>query len=137
MFGEGDRRAAFQGRDAFREENEEVYADLLAALELIGSHLKLLQNPPEEVVPLFRRVTELGADLRFVMESDDEEYVYWVEKRGRGCFLQATPIDVSEHALRTPLQPGGNGRAHLGDAGGVGRLRVRRRNGWACGTRAA
>jgi ATP-dependent DNA helicase DinG len=29
------------------------------------------------------------------MEEDDERYVYWVEKRGRGCFLQATPIDVS------------------------------------------
>jgi len=95
LFGEGDRRAAFQGRGAFREENEEVYSDVLAALELIGSHLKLIQNPPEEIVPLFRRVTELGANLRFVMESDDEEYVYWVEKRGRGVYLQATPIDVS------------------------------------------
>jgi ATP-dependent DNA helicase DinG len=29
------------------------------------------------------------------MEEDDERYVYWVERRGRGCFLQATPIDVS------------------------------------------
>ena len=29
------------------------------------------------------------------MEEDDENLVYWVEKRGRGCFLQATPIDVS------------------------------------------
>jgi ATP-dependent DNA helicase DinG len=34
--------------------------------------------------------------LRFIMEEDDEEkYVFWVEKRGRACFLQATPIDVS------------------------------------------
>jgi ATP-dependent DNA helicase DinG len=30
-----------------------------------------------------------------VMEENDERYVYWMEKRGRGCFLQATPIDVS------------------------------------------
>ena len=30
------------------------------------------------------------------MEEDDENFVYWVEKRGRGCFLQATPIDVSD-----------------------------------------
>jgi ATP-dependent DNA helicase DinG len=95
LFGEGDRRAAFQGRDAFREENEDIYSDLLAALGLIGSHLKLLQNPPDEVVPLSRRTVELNQGLRFVMESDEEEFVYWVEKRGRGCFLQATPIDVS------------------------------------------
>ncbi len=28
-------------------------------------------------------------------EDDEEEYVFWMEKRGRGTFLQATPIDVS------------------------------------------
>jgi ATP-dependent DNA helicase DinG len=95
LFGEGDRRVAFTGRDAFREDNEEIYADLLAALDLIGSHLKLLQNPPEEIQPLFRRAMELSMGLRFVMEEDDERFVYWMEKRGRGCFLQATPIDVS------------------------------------------
>jgi ATP-dependent DNA helicase DinG len=95
LFGAGEGRSPFQGRAAFREENEELYAGLLAILELIGSHLKLLHNPPEEIVPLFRRTLELGVALRFVMEEEDEEYVFWVEKRGRGCFLQATPIDVS------------------------------------------
>jgi len=95
LFGDTERRMAFQGRDSFREENDEIYSDLLAALDLIGSHLRLLQNPPEEIVPLVRRTLELGLALRFVMEEDDERYVYWVERRGRGCFLQATPIDVS------------------------------------------
>ncbi|HTS29580.1 MAG TPA: ATP-dependent DNA helicase [Bryobacteraceae bacterium] len=95
LFGEAERRVAFQGREAFREANEEIYCDLLAALSLTVSHLKLLKNPPEEVNPLLRRATELDQGLRFVMESDDENYVYWLEKRGRGCFLQATPIDVS------------------------------------------
>jgi ATP-dependent DNA helicase DinG len=95
LFGEGDRRVAFQGRDAFREANEEAYSDLLAVLELIGSNLRLLQNPPEEIQPLTRRTGELAMALRFVMEEDDERYVYWVEKRGRGCFLQATPIEVA------------------------------------------
>jgi ATP-dependent DNA helicase DinG len=95
LFGEGDRRAAFQGRPAFREENEEIYSGLLAAFDLIGSHLKAIQNPPDEVGPLQRRAEEIGRSLRFVMESDEEEYVYWVEKRGRGCFIQATPINVA------------------------------------------
>jgi ATP-dependent DNA helicase DinG len=95
LFGEGDRRVAFTGREAFREDNEEIYSDLLASLDLIGSHLKLLQHPPEEVVPLFRRTAELNMGLRFLMENDDERYVYWMEKRGRGVFLQATPIEVS------------------------------------------
>jgi ATP-dependent DNA helicase DinG len=95
LFGEADRRVAFTGRDAFREDNEEAYSDLLVALDLVGSHLKLLQNPPEEIVPLFRRTQELREGLRFVLEEDDERFVYWMEKRGRGIFLQATPIEVA------------------------------------------
>jgi ATP-dependent DNA helicase DinG len=95
LFGEGDRRAAFHGRRAFVEENEEIYTGLLAAFELIGSHLGALQNPPDEVGPLQRRAEDLRRSLRFAVESDDEEYVYWVEKRGRGCFIQATPINVA------------------------------------------
>jgi ATP-dependent DNA helicase DinG len=95
LFGEVDRRVAFTGREAFREANEEIYSDLLAALDLIRSHLELMKDPPDEVMPLVRRAAELRDALRFVMEEDDERFVYWVEKRGRGCFLQATPIDVS------------------------------------------
>jgi hypothetical protein len=57
--GRGQRRVAFQGRDAFREENDEVYQNLMAALELLGSHLKLLKDPPEEIIPLARRNQEL------------------------------------------------------------------------------
>src|ERR1035437_4063394 len=40
-------------------------------------------------------MAEPDADFDTLMEEDDENFVYWVEKRGRGCFLQATPIDVS------------------------------------------
>ena len=95
LFGTGDGRAPFLARQEFREENDEVYTSLSGALDLIGSHLKLVHSPPDEIVPLFRRTAELAMALRFVMEEDDDRYVYWVEKRGRGCFLQATPIDVA------------------------------------------
>src|SRR5471032_3165934 len=81
LFGEGDRRVAFTGRKAFREDYEEAYSDLLTALDLVASHLKLIQNPPEEILPLFRRTQEMREGLRFVMEEDDENFVYWVEKR--------------------------------------------------------
>jgi ATP-dependent DNA helicase DinG len=95
LFGESDRRTAFLGRSGFVEDHEEIYTDLKTSLELIQGTLKLLKDPPQEILPIFRRTVELGAALRFVLEEDDERYVYWVEKRGRGCFLQATPIDVS------------------------------------------
>ncbi len=42
-----------------------------------------------------RRAGELRADLRLLMRADDPEFVYYVETRGRGLFLRASPIDVS------------------------------------------
>ena len=42
-----------------------------------------------------RRASEMRADLRFVMRADDPDFVYYVEARGRGLFLRASPIDVS------------------------------------------
>ena len=96
LFGDADRRVAFTGRDAFREDHEDLYTSLGASLDLIGSHLKLLQNPPEEIIPLHRRALEQREALQFVMEEDDERFVYWMERRGRGVFLQATPIDVAD-----------------------------------------
>jgi ATP-dependent DNA helicase DinG len=95
LFGDGDRRLAFQNRQGFLDDNLEAYSDLRAALELIVSHLKLLKNPPDEVGPLIRRSFDLAHGLHFVMEADDERFVFWLERRGRGVFLQATPIEVS------------------------------------------
>ncbi len=89
-------RANFSGRMAFLEEHEDEYRSLQIALDLISSLLKLTPNAPEEVMPLFRRTQELGEALKFILESDDTSYVYWMERRGRGFFLQATPIDVSQ-----------------------------------------
>ena len=96
LFGDQDRRVAFTGRDAFRQEHEDLYDSLGAAIDLLGSHLKLIQNPPEEIFPLHRRALELRDGMRFLFEQDDERYVYWVEKRGRGVFVQSTPIDVAD-----------------------------------------
>jgi ATP-dependent DNA helicase DinG len=95
LFGLTDGRAGFEGRSAFIESNQDAYSDLLINLELTQSYLKLLKSQPEDVGPLIRRAEELTLSLRFILESDDADYVYWVERRGRGCFLQATPVDVS------------------------------------------
>ena len=43
-----------------------------------------------------RRAAEMRRELTFLLESDEKGYVYWYERRGRGVFLAATPIDVSE-----------------------------------------
>ncbi len=95
LFGESEGRVAFKGHTAFFEQHGEALEDLVLALELTGSRLQLVKNAPEEVIPLYRRVQELQKRLEFWRKGADRSYVYWVERRGRGCFLQATPIDVS------------------------------------------
>jgi ATP-dependent DNA helicase DinG len=95
LFGETEGRIAFKGHAAFFDQHGEALEDLMRALELIGTHLQLVKTTPDEVIPLFRRVQEMQQRLEFWRKGVDRSYVYWVERRGRGCFLQATPIDVS------------------------------------------
>ena len=67
LFGAARAAPAFTGRDAIPgSATRRSMRDLPRALELIGSHLKLMQNPPEEIMPLLRRAGELahGAALR-------------------------------------------------------------------------
>ena len=52
-------------------------------------------DPSELASSIQRRASELRSDLRFLMRADDPEFVYYVETRGRGFFLRASPIDVS------------------------------------------
>jgi ATP-dependent DNA helicase DinG len=44
---------------------------------------------------LARRAGELRNDLRFLMRAADPDFVYYLEFRGRGVFLRASPVDVS------------------------------------------
>ena len=102
LFGMSEGRTGFREHDAFREKYAEQYHNFLRAIELIGLQLQSIKNAPEEVLPLYRRSREYSEKLRFWMEMSEKSFVYWIERRGRGCFLQATPIDVSSH-LREKL----------------------------------
>ncbi len=95
LFGAADGRSGFRAHEAFLMQHEEAYRDILAALEIVALQLELLRAAPEEAIPLVNRAREIARRLQFWMESSDKAYVYWIEKRGRGTFLQATPIDVS------------------------------------------
>jgi ATP-dependent DNA helicase DinG len=95
IFGHLDGRTGFDRPPAFLEENEERYTGLQRALSLLATHLKLIEHQPEELIPLHRRTLEIGEALKFWMESSKSSYVYYAERRGRGTFLMATPIDVA------------------------------------------
>ena len=96
LFEKIEGRQAFRNRAAFLEKFPEEYAELSVALDTLASELKLVEKEGDEIIPLERRAGEIQSGLKMLMEGEDERYVYWMEKRGRGVFLQATPIDVAE-----------------------------------------
>jgi len=97
-FPEREGRYPFQPaeRQSFLERNRETYDDLSTAVKRLEAELSALQPKPEEVVTLARRAAEMRRELEFLLESNENSYVYWFERRGKGVFLAATPIDVSE-----------------------------------------
>jgi ATP-dependent DNA helicase DinG len=101
-------------------EARDAAAPLSGALEAIQTTLTLLSKVPfgstvrlkadttsagdasrdddgraEQIATLARRAGELRDEIRFLLRAGDDEYVYFVEFRGRGIFLRASPIDVS------------------------------------------
>jgi ATP-dependent DNA helicase DinG len=83
-------------RKSFLEQNRENFDELCAAVKRVETELSALSPKPDEVIVLARRAAEVRRELSFLLESEEKSYVYWYERRGRGLFLAATPIDVSE-----------------------------------------
>ncbi|MFN2599408.1 MAG: ATP-dependent DNA helicase, partial [Pyrinomonadaceae bacterium] len=71
------------------------YLALDGALARVEATLDALREQPPEVDSVLRRVRELRFQMEFVVAGDDKRFVYWLERRGRGTFLRASPIDVS------------------------------------------
>ncbi|HEX6976318.1 MAG TPA: ATP-dependent DNA helicase [Vicinamibacterales bacterium] len=68
---------------------------LAQAVETLEGAVALAKDVPEDVLAVGRRAVELRNDLKFLLRTDDRDYVYYLEVRGRGTFLRASPIDVS------------------------------------------
>jgi ATP-dependent DNA helicase DinG len=54
-----------------------------------------MPEPPADADSIVRRTRQLRFDLNFIIKGEDRKFVYWIERRGRGVFLRASPIDVS------------------------------------------
>jgi ATP-dependent DNA helicase DinG len=65
------------------------------ALNRLETTLDILKEPPPDAENLLRRTRELRFALNFIVKAEDKKFVYWLERRGRGIFLRASPIDVS------------------------------------------
>src|SRR5579872_4993354 len=118
----GEGRFTFETRREFLEENGDEYSGLLQTLDRLHGELENIREKPEEVFQFSRRSEELRMQLSFLLQSQDKNTVFWIERRGGGArssapnataggaanamamqsssarnvFLQATPIDVSE-----------------------------------------
>jgi len=116
----GDGRFAFENRREFLEENGEEFLALQQSIERLGATLQNLPSKAEEIFTFSRRARELQVQLGFLMESEDHNTVFWIERRGfspqrhrdtektkdlgseartsgrrHNVYLQATPIDVA------------------------------------------
>lgn len=111
-------RQPFRDRSGFLEERGDAYLSYLTSLDKLRDELERVKDV-EEVNGLKRRVTELRTSSTFLMEAEDPNTVFWIERRAAGgvknfsrtqvgqplayhTYLQATPIDVSE-ILNTTL----------------------------------
>jgi ATP-dependent DNA helicase DinG len=65
------------------------------SLYRLETTLAILKDPPPDAENILRRVRELRFALNFLVKGDDKQFVYWIERRGRGVFLRSSPIDVS------------------------------------------
>ena len=68
---------------------------LVRALEALEAEIALARDAPPDVLALGTRAADLRKDLDFLLRADDTGFVYYLEIRGRGVFLRASPIDVS------------------------------------------
>jgi ATP-dependent DNA helicase DinG len=88
---------------------EPFYEDaalVMGALDALESTMALIKPPPPDpekpqeanktdLMGLADRAAALRDELRFILRASERDYVYFMETRGRGIFLRAAPIDVS------------------------------------------
>jgi ATP-dependent DNA helicase DinG len=73
----------------------ELYMALEGAMARTETTLDALKDKPPELEALIRRLREIRFELEFIVTGTDKKFVYWLERRNRGVFLRASPIDVA------------------------------------------
>ena len=103
----GEAAAAAAGRvTGAPPERQRVTVDMLAdaqghgtalagALDGLQGVAALVPEAGEDVAALGRRAGEIRDELPLLLRAGDPDYVYYLEVRGRGVFLRASPIDVA------------------------------------------
>src|SRR5687767_5808809 len=82
--------------DASPTQLGEAHEALDTALGHLISAIDRFADAVPEVESVVRRAKQTRGDLDFVVHQSEKNYVYWLERRGKGIFLRASPVDVSE-----------------------------------------
>jgi ATP-dependent DNA helicase DinG len=73
----------------------ELYMALEGAIGRAETTLDAMKEKSPDVENLIRRLREIRFELEFIVTGTDRKFVYWLERRNRGVFLRASPIDVA------------------------------------------
>ncbi len=74
---------------------KDTYNNLYQGLVLLKSSLEGIKSLPEELLSCARRAGEIADELDFIQAMENDEIIYWYEKRDKGVFMSATPVNVS------------------------------------------
>ncbi len=74
----------------------EAYTALDDALGRLVTETDVYSEKIPEAESVVRRIRQTRFDLDFIVKQADRNFVYWLERRGRGIYLQASPVDVSQ-----------------------------------------
>jgi ATP-dependent DNA helicase DinG len=100
---QGEGRMPFTGREEFLETFGDIYLGLTNALHRLEGELERLRGV-DEATGFKKRTADIREHLKFLLEAESKNTVFWLERRSvaplrqamRNTYLQATPIDVSE-----------------------------------------
>ncbi|MGZ4813800.1 MAG: ATP-dependent DNA helicase, partial [Terriglobales bacterium] len=122
---EQDNRFAFDGRQEFLETHGDEYLGLMNSLGRLATDIDGLKPQPEEAPALIRRVNEVRVQLSFIMETEDRNTVFWIERRGgarnSGASLRQTGRNARSH---TNAPSHINARSHISAGASMGRNHV-------------
>lgn len=74
----------------------EAFHALEDAIKKLEGSVDVFAESVPEADSIVRRARQARFDLDFIFNQSGENFVYWLERRGKGVFLRASPIDVSE-----------------------------------------
>jgi len=97
---DGKRRLKPADAERLRQSADE----LVNTLNLVADFLASMKKAPETMKSLAGRFKDTAVSLDGMIRMESDEHVYWVETRGRGVFLQSSPMDVSAN-LKEKLYP--------------------------------